>query len=173
VKGNTGVADDVKVESEKVHQANAAVAEDATTDHRKLITGSEDADNAQGDMLEVTLDLRQVGHDPNDVYEVCNLPLLPEVRKQYSSLAQVIWPMYNYTYNETQYLNSVIILATVNWMFSSTFFTVIQYSGHLHFPALLILLIAIQPHLPLKCTYELTWPMLCLCYTRSYGIWAP
>ena len=97
VKGNTSVADDVKMESEKVHQANAAVAEDATTDHRKLPTKSEDADNAQGDMLEVTLDLRHVGHDPNDVYEVCNLPLLPEVRKQYSSLAQVIWPIFMIT----------------------------------------------------------------------------
>jgi len=81
VKGNTSVADDVKVDSEKVHQANAAVAEDATTAHRKIPTKSEDTNNAQGDLVEVTLDLRHVGHDPNDVYEVCNFPLLPETNE--------------------------------------------------------------------------------------------
>ena len=41
------------------------------------------------DMLEVTLDLRHVGHDPDEIYEVTRLPLLSLVRNQYLSLAQV------------------------------------------------------------------------------------
>jgi hypothetical protein len=42
------------------------------------------------DMLEVTLDLRHVGHNPDEIYEVTRLPLmLSPVRNQFLSLAQV------------------------------------------------------------------------------------
>ena len=71
-----------------------------TTDVKGKCTAMEEADKvglkrkdkhnvSTRDMLEVTLDLRHVGHNPDEIYEVTSLPLLSPVRNQYLSLAQV------------------------------------------------------------------------------------
>lgn len=58
---------------------------------------------SNGEMLEVNLDLRHVGHDPDDVYEVSNLPLHPRVRNQFLSMAQVgVVGPFVYTMNDKE-----------------------------------------------------------------------
>jgi len=72
----------------------------STTDVKGKCTAMEEADKvglkqkdkhniSTRDMLEITLDLRHVGHNPDEIYEVTRLPLLSSVRNQFLSLAQV------------------------------------------------------------------------------------
>lgn len=81
----------------------------STTDVKGKCTAMEDADKvglkqkdthniSTRDMLEITLDLRHVGHNPDEIYEVTRLPLLSSVRNQFLSLAQVgmVHGLYNF-----------------------------------------------------------------------------